>query len=294
MPIQAGAGVMLGTAALVVTAAIGLFAGCADPDINCGRLGEGWEAPEGCACRGPSGETHFLDEDGHQQAIRCEDDRLWACPSSSGYGCGLLGVPEAPITEGDPAVIETHVDIGGHLHDLCCAAQYNAPTGEGFSFECNGCIGHDPAGVSVCDNTTAVGSGIGIPQSRSFPCAAEWSYAIAANPSVSDVTWLTPFDTSLRWTGPQVIARNLAGAGLHYSLPAGGDVAPRYGRALAPHAFDDVDHRAPSGQRLGLLLLSLPYDAVTGGLGLLPIQIGSFCASGEAFLDEAAGGWFCR
>jgi hypothetical protein len=263
-------------------------AGCGpDPEAyNCGLYDTyGWKAPDGCICTDPDGRTTWMGPDGKEQSIHCEDTRLLACPSSSGAGCGLIGMPQEPL-ENVPAEVLMHVDIGGHLHDLCCAQHYYAEGGRSSQTSCNGCTALSPEGVSTCVQTSVGGAAdlvFGKPFDPRFPCAVEWKYATI------------PFDTSLRWTPAQAIVRNMAGTPGEYVRPdgKGGRGPPLYGRALAPTDDDPVDRRGPPATILGDQRLGQPYVPDGDTLGLSEAQIGSFCQSERAHLVVEAL-WVCE
>lgn len=275
---------------------LGVSCGADDPTAsNCGRLtDENWIAPEGCTCVGPNGETTFLPPGEDEEApITCEDRRLQMCPSTSGIGCEIPLKPQAWVTREDPAIVHLHVDIGGHMHDLCCNQHFSQPDGVGFSQRCNGCGGRDPSGdIETCENTTFVGGVLDKPQNPAFACAAEWAYAVQAFAG-QDVFWWTQFDTSIRWTPAQVVERNMGGTFGPYTTPDASS-RPLFGRALAPTANRPIDQRAPTGTFLGGPLLHQPLDPVTGALGLNAEQISSFCQSERAFFIDRENGWVCQ
>jgi hypothetical protein len=247
---------------------------------NCAGFWNGWIAPPWCDCRGPNGETTYVDVQGKTQQITCDSLSLQACPNSSGVGCYLLGVGQTSTPT--PGVSKVHVDIGGTLHDLCCAANYGTPGASGFSNSCNGCTGADPGGSEKCQGTTLAGSAIGLPYNPTHACAVEWNYATLA-PFATKTRWFTEFDTQTRWTPAQVIRRGLLGQAGSYQRPGNsGGGQPLFGLALAPNSRDSVDHRAPSGTVLGPSWLTAPYQQDTKFLGLTPSQVASFCKSGKA------------
>ena len=272
--------------------------GCSGDDpatSNCGRFtDDNWVAPQGCDCKGPHGERTFVPEGlDEEESITCNDPRLQKCPSTSGVGCELPFRDQAPVTADDPAMVHLHVDIGGHMHDVCCSQHYNQEGGVGFALRCNGCGGGSPDGVvEICENTTFVGATLDKPQNPDYACAAEWQYAVQAYAG-PDVYWWTQVDTSLRWTPGQTVERNLGGSPPPYTRPDA-ENRPLFGRALAPNPIEPNDQRARSGQLLGTVLLSDPYDPVTGALGMNAEQIGSFCKSEVAVFDDVQNGWVCE
>ncbi len=285
-------------ASVLLLFAIGTSAGCASGDdpqtSNCGRLtDENWVAPEGCECRGPNGETTFVPPgEDEPVAITCEDRRLQMCPSTSGVGCEIPLKSQSWVVPESPELMHLHVDVGGHLHDLCCNAHFSQEGRSGYSVRCNGCGGRDPNGVETCENTTFVGGLLDKPQNPGAPCAAEWQYAVQAYP-FQDVFWWTQVDTSTRWTPAQVEVRNLGGTPAPYTTPDA-DNRPLFGRALAPSDANPIDQRAPTGTFLGGPLLHTPLDPVVGALGLNAEQISSFCQSETAWFIDERNGWICQ
>ncbi len=264
---------------------------------NCGRMTDTeWTAPSTCTCTGPAGQTTFRPAGTSEIIdITCDDRRLQPCPSTSGIGCELPTEEQGPVDADDPALVNIHVDIGGHMHDVCCNEHYSSEDGVGFHLRCNGCGGKAPDGeIEVCENQSPILGGLlDKPENTAFPCGAEWGYAVRAFAG-PDVFWRTEFDTSLRWTPEQVVERNMGGTGGPYTRPDGdGGERPLFGRALAPSLNDATDHRAPSAMLLGTSLLSDPYDALTGGLGMNAEQISSFCRSESATFDDAQAAWVC-
>lgn len=259
---------------------------------NCGRFDWLSSAPEGCSCEGPNGETTFTGPRGDTLPITCDDRRLQACPSSSGVGCSLLGVQQWPVSEDDPQQVLTHMDIGGHMHDLCCAQHYALPGSWGYGTSCNGCTGGNPDGAPACSGETFAGSSAGMPFRSDAACAVEWSYATNA-PFYAGVFWWSPFDTSTRWTPAQVVARNMGDHPYGYMRPDGaGSRRPLYGVGLAPRDRDTGDHRADPGMVVGPWFLSDPWGAHGSAMGMSAAQIGSFCKSGRATLKNDQ--WICR
>jgi hypothetical protein len=274
---------------------LGCSSGPAPSTFNCGRFDSAdWTAPEGCVCTDPDGRTTWDVPGGDEEPLTCEDVRLQACPSTSGSGCSLVGMEQWPADEGDPAIVELHHDIGGHLHDLCCAAYYSGSEGPGFSTTCNGCTAQDPAGVSACEDTTVGDAVLGLPFNPAWPCAVEWRYATTAW-ARGPFAWWAPHDTTLRYTPSQVIARGMAGTPGRYVRPdgQGGDGVPLYGRALAAREHQPLEQRAPDGTVLGSIALSAPFHEGRSSLGLSAEQIGSFCLSARARFDEERRLWVC-
>ncbi len=261
--------------------------GKADGAANCGKFtSDTWSAPDGCTCTGPDGETTYETVSGETRPITCEDRALQACPSTSGTGCYLLGLSQTIVSA--PEIVKVHLDIGGHLHDLCCAAKYALPGSEGFETSCNGCTGGSP-NAGICPSTSPIGSALDLPYNATHACAVEWNYAWTSAWPTS--RWFAPLDTSLRWTAQQVIKRNMADVNDSYTTPAGlNGSRPRYGLALAPEANHGQELRAPNGTRLGGPLLSSTYDDIAA-LGLDANQLGSFCVSGRA--EQGVTGWYC-
>jgi hypothetical protein len=290
----------IGVGSLALLAYLVVPAGCGpDTDaFNCALYDTtGWRAPDGCVCTGPEGEPTWLGADGKEHAIRCEDTRLVACPSTSGAGCGLIGMPQWPL-EGAPAEVLLHVDIGGHLHDLCCAQHYYLPGGTSDDTTCNGCTAITADNFNSCLSMSIGGAAdlvFGKPFDPSFPCAVEWRYATTAF-TTGPYAWWVPFDTSLRWTPAQAVSRNMAGVGGTYARPDGKGMegVPLYGRALAPTEDDPVDRRAMTGTIVGDARLSRPFDDLGDSLGLSPAQIGSFCQSEKALFVEELQSWVCQ
>lgn len=271
----------------------------AEPDpstYNCGRFdAEGWTAPEGCVCTDPAGRTTWQVPGGEVEAITCEDLRLQACPSTSGIGCALVGMEQAPVDEADPALVELHHDVGGHIHDLCCAAYYSDVDGPGFSTSCNGCTAQDPAGVDACEDTSVVGDpALALPFNPAWPCAVEWRYATTAWLR-GPFAWWAPHDTSLRYTSSQTVTRSMAGTPGRYARPDGhgGDGEPLYGRSLARTDEQPLEQRAPVGTVLGSVALSEPFHPDRSSLGLSTVQISSFCVSERAAFDDERRVWVC-
>ena len=268
----------------------------ADPStFNCGRFdSEDWRAPEGCVCTDPAGRTSWQVPGGQQEPLTCEDPRLQACPSTSGSACALVGMEQWPAQENEPSVVVLHHDIGGHLHDLCCAQHYSGPSSIGFSTTCNGCTAQDPDGVASCEDTNAGDALLGLPFNPQWPCAVEWRYATTAafrGPFV----WWAPHDTSLRYTYDQVIERGMANVSGPYVRPdgEGGAGVPLYGRALRATTSQPYEQRAPAGTKLGSVELSAPFHPARSSLGLSAVQIGSFCESESAAFDDDTRLWSC-
>jgi|GEM_PF-2311620 len=280
------------TTALCAVALAVTTGGCDDVErYNCGRFDmPGWTAPDACVCVNPEGKSTVINNDGDEIPVRCEDARLQACPSTSGFGCALPLQEQSPLDVDDPAIMQLHLDIGGHLHDLCCAQHFGYSTGDGFSLKCNGCIGASSDAIVDCEAQNPLPLLYGSPESDEHPCFAEWRYATQA-PFEGSPFWQAPFDTSMRWTSPEVVARGLAGSPPPYTVPNGGDGAPpMYGRALSPEMnFHGLEQRAPDGQRLGSESLTLPVDE--GGLGLFEAQVASFCQSER--VELLYDGWHC-
>ncbi len=253
-------------------------------------------------CADPYGNTTWVDGDGNHKNIQCSDDELSACPSTSGSGCGLLGKNTYRYDEEDPRYAKVHVDIAGHMHDLCCVENYEMPDGASYGTSCNGCTAS--GGSGKCSSSSFWGNLISKPQNLHYPCSVEWRFAINFNMYVRSY-WYSFFDTTVRWTPSQVLDRNMNYFPGRYAYPEGNQYgAPYYGDGLAPSHLDWTDHRAPSGQYLGNHLLSQPYRYDHFRLGLSADQIGSFCQSQVAYYqphnaygptdDGAQGYWRCQ
>ncbi|MCP4502372.1 MAG: hypothetical protein GY822_20645 [Deltaproteobacteria bacterium] len=259
--------------------------GCDDVStFNCGRFdAPGWTAPENCVCINPDGEPTTFNNEGEEMPIFCTDNNLQACPSTSGSGCALFGQSQKQAEAGNPALVELHLDIGGHLHDLCCAQHFGRRMGAEYAGRCNGCIG-SAGDLTACEAQNLVPLLYSSPESDQHACFVEWRYATAA-PFDGDAYWQAAFDTSMRWTSPEVVRRGMGGATGPYTVPNGdGDdedgipyhtSPPLYGLSLSPaQNLLGLEQRAPDGHRLGSENLSRTPDE--GGMGLLPEQVASF------------------
>ncbi len=271
---------------------------------NCGQFNRYFinNEPLCQECRDQYGNTTWVTSQGNVEDIQCADGRFSACPSTSGAGCGLTGKNTYRYDEDDPRYVKVHIDIAGHMHDLCCAENYYSADGASSDTSCNGCTAH--GGSGSCQGSTFWGNVIRRPQNVHYPCSVEWRFAINFNLYVRTY-WYSFFDTTVRWTPQEVVARNMNYFPGDYQYPEGNQYgSPYYGDSLAPNPLDWVEHRAPSGQYLGNHLLSQPYRYDHFRLGLSADQIGSFCQSLVAYYEprnsygptdeNAQGYWRCQ